>query len=114
MIRTIRPWGIAVLALVGAVAFQATAMPNPIVQQLVEGGGAMQAAAERCDSGYSDARLAELKSQQRGVAAQMGMSAAQFEQTFEAAYRDASARLERLSAQERADACRQLEQAQSR
>lgn len=110
--RTLRRLITCLLPLAGATAFGAVA--NPAAQQLVQAGGAMQAAAETCDSGYTDARLAELKAQQRGLAVQMGLSEARFEQAFEAAYMDARAKLAALSAQERADACRQLEQLPAR
>jgi hypothetical protein len=103
---------ITCLLAVGATAFGAVA--NPAAQQLVQAGGAMQAAAETCDSGYTEAQLAESKTQQRGLAVQMGLSEARFEQVFEAAYMDARAKLAALSAQDRADACRQLEQMPAR
>lgn len=72
--------------------------------QLAKFGGAMQLTAEKC-GGYSEQQLEELKSQQQQTLADNGMDEDSFEAAFTAGIREAEARWEGLSEQERKKTC---------
>jgi hypothetical protein len=74
---------------------------------LVEFGGGMHAGAEAC-GGYTAAELQKMKEQQKAQSLKQGLSASEFEASFQKGYESGKARLASASGAERTKACEQL------
>ncbi len=108
---------VAALALTAALAFVAPAAsaqgaPDEMWVSMVKLGGAMHATAQRC-GGYTEAELEDLKQQQRAVAVESGISAAEFEKVFTAAETQLVQRWNTMSPAQQAQACKDIKQQMS-